>query len=87
MLSLILKNYIFFIRLSLMLGSNLPWLLAACTHVTGGQPATQSPRGLQYNRSPKMQITIAMNLKSALINRLFRLIGQPLLYTRTMNTD
>uniref|UniRef100_A0A8K9X1M5 Kinesin-like protein n=1 Tax=Oncorhynchus mykiss TaxID=8022 RepID=A0A8K9X1M5_ONCMY len=75
------------IRSQFYLVGNLPWLLAACTHVTGGQPATQSPRGLQYNRSPKMQITIAMNLKSALINRLFRLIGQPLLYTRTMNTD
>ena len=41
-----------FYKISLMLASNLPWLLAAsrsfghCTRVTGAQPATQFPHGL-----------------------------------------
>ena len=63
-------------KISLILASNLPWLLAACTRVTGGRPATRSPRGLQYNR--RLPICYE-NLKSALINRPCRLIGRPLI--------
>jgi hypothetical protein len=59
---------LFFYKIILMLDSKLLGLLSACTRIIGGQPATQSPRGLQYNQRPNMLITDCYeNLKSAIL--------------------
>ena len=96
---MIMWRLIVFYKIHLMLASNLPWLIAAtgsfwsCTHVTGGQPATQFSLGLQWQCNgnailldaiigiQKGRLSIVQNLKSSLINRSCRLIDRPLVHT------
>ena len=75
---------IVFYKISLMLASNLPWILAALAYQVVSLPCSLlvECNVIDHNGCPKMPITDCYeNLKSALINRPFRLINRPLIHS------